>query len=136
MRAALVAGVLAAVCGRTMAAPISLPSQIDFSQTELAPASEPTADTRMISLLEFPETPDTDNTPALDLVATDLPAALPVAAAANDDDGIGAPEPSTALTLMVGLLLTGAVFALRRKILCQEHRPFRRRVRREHRMMA
>jgi hypothetical protein len=138
VRPAILAGVLAAVCGLATAAPISLPFQLNFSETQISltgdltvdvigdlraePAGDLTVETRLISLLEFPEAPGTLSTGD---------AAAPIVASADR-----VPEPPTGLTVTGGLMLTGLVLALRRKILRQEHRPLRRRVRREYRLMA
>jgi hypothetical protein len=127
VRPAILAGILAAVGGVAVAAPISLPLQIDLPETQVLPAGALTAETRLISSLEFPEAPET---------ASSAMPAPPVHSADGADDEVRVPEPPTALTAMGGLLFAGTVLALRRKILRQEHRPFRRRVRREYRLMA
>jgi hypothetical protein len=130
LRPAILAGILATVCGGAMAAPISLPLSFDFVQAPALPAIEQSVETRLIPSLDFPEAPD-----ATFEIATDLPAAVSAISEAGSG-GERVPEPPTALTFTAGLLLAGSVLALRSKILRREHRPFRRRVRREYRLMA
>ena len=53
------AGVLTAVCGLAMAAPISLRSRIDLAGPQLlGPAGDFPVETRLMSSLEFPEAPE------------------------------------------------------------------------------
>jgi len=131
-----VAGVLAAVCGQAMAAPISLLSRTDLPEPQLLAVSEFPVETRLMSSLEFPEVPET-------VFAEEVTQAYRVTThfrmvAADPAKGRSerVPEPPTTFMFTAALLFGGSALLLRRRILKQGHRSFRRRVRRERQLMA
>ena len=124
------AGVLAAVCGQAMAAPISLPSLTDLPATVLPPAQ-----IGLMAVLEFPEVPEA--------VFDDI--LQPPDRRAKKFDTAGqhpktrderVPEPPTALMFATTLLMGVSFWVLHGQMRKQGHRPFCRRVRRVWQMMA